>query len=1253
MTAKLVPGRAIAGRVMYFLLGAFALVTPSLADQTRPESWLKKIIVLREQADVVSLARDFAASAVPMSVQHRRIAARLQELATRSQAELLPVLDEMKTQGLVAQYVPLYIANCVAVEATAQALAEIERLPVVLRIEDDYQLVLDPEPWEPAPNRNSLDNVETGLRNIRAPEVWEMGITGASVLVSHLDTGVNGNHPALAGKWRGSFGYSSSACWYDLNGSTNFPTDVVGHGSQTMGVICGMAEGDTIGVACGSRYISARLNFSNGSTTAFTALLAFQWMLNPDGNPYTFDDVPRVISNSWGFAAGSVAPCYSIFNQAIDNCEAAGTAVLWAAGNEGPPAGSMRVPADRATSEFNSFAVGAFDHLTNSVWSSSSRGPSSCSSDPAISIKPEVLAPGRSVRSSGLGTSYVTSSGTSFSVAHVAGVIALMLEANSQLSVDSLKEILLFTSVDHGEVSDDNSCGRGQIDALTAVYGALSGIGWISGHVTDPYGNGLAASITLSGHPHTFAADSTGNYTFAMPAEMPLNVTFSTSITIPEVRSVVLTARDTLRLDIVLQPNGNGLLTGMVVSCYGIPAAGASVYTIPMGYGETTTDDGGRFELSLLNGLYSIGADDGVCSPGVVSNVQIFSGGITDIEIVLQNNPAHLCSPPDNYGYRICDNNDPDGPVFEWNEIAPAVGGRGVAHNLSDEGYVAVSLPFPVNFYGNTYEQMFVNANGSISFRDRIFNWVNTALPAGYWPAVYAYWDDLQDDLGGDICSAYDPAHGRYIVEWSGVPRYGGSQPETFEIVIYDPELYETPTGDAVIDVHYGNVPVTDECTVGLDADDGVNYRQYLFNGVYHASASPLAAGRALRFSTGDIAGGMGNLSLLNPDILVDVPPYQWRDTALVLTNDGSAALAYCAQIEGDSVGTYQWSDSRVPGGPAFQFFDIAQIGTDLGMTNDDSTSPPVRLPWFFPFYDRQFDRVAICSNGFISFTSAIKEYVNESMSDLDDPFYYIAPFWDDLLFCGGEILTYNDTPGQRFIVQWNNVKKYGSSCASAPGPFTFQVALYRDGTIELVYGTMGTSPSHRLSATVGMRGRNSTNALQFAYNSAFIENDRLVRIQRPQSQTAICRIWDNPYGVIAPAETVLVPIRLWNNGIWFGSEEWSITVESSDQQRTLTIANIALEYALESFRPRLTIRPVNGAVRLSWKRFAAPFYCIYGGASSDQMDFITSVTDTFCVFPLTNERVRLFEIRLCEGPPGSLAVKPNMETPTAIRKSE
>jgi hypothetical protein len=90
-----------------------------------------------------------------------------------------------------------------------------------------------------------------------------------------------------------------------------------------------------------------------------------------------------------------------------------------------------------------------------------------------VSIKPEVSAPGVNVYSSFPGGSYGRLSGTSMAGPHVAGVVALMREANPNADVTTIKNALMNTSRDEGSAGEDNTYGRGVIDAYAAVLAVM------------------------------------------------------------------------------------------------------------------------------------------------------------------------------------------------------------------------------------------------------------------------------------------------------------------------------------------------------------------------------------------------------------------------------------------------------------------------------------------------------------------------------------------------------------------------------------------------------------------------------------------------------------------------------------------------------------------------------------------------------------------------------------------------------------
>ena len=275
--------------------------------------------------------------------------------------------------------------------------------------------------------------------------------------------------PDLAAQYRGGPGG-----WFDPYRNTTTPYDVSGHGTLVTGVILGdSASGTAIGVAPGAQWIAAKIFDDDDIAENSQILRAFQWVLDPDGNPATDDAVADVVNNSWGFEEAP-GTCDSLFRQAIQNLKAAGIAVVFSAGNTGPDRGVS--PANYA----ESFAVGAINRFSL-VTSFSGRGPSECDGR----IFPEVVAPGEHIVTSDAGGGYAVVSGTSFSAPHVSGVMALLLSVSPALPVTELESILTASAADLGPVGPENAYGFGLVNAL-AAFSQLSGEPDISVHDSAP-----------------------------------------------------------------------------------------------------------------------------------------------------------------------------------------------------------------------------------------------------------------------------------------------------------------------------------------------------------------------------------------------------------------------------------------------------------------------------------------------------------------------------------------------------------------------------------------------------------------------------------------------------------------------------------------------------------------------------------------------------------------------------------------------
>jgi hypothetical protein len=525
--------RALATVVATFAAAPVAIAVPSLSsgetiaprlqaemDRNAPGSTFTVIVHMREQADIRSLSAEMDARGATMRERHGAVIRALQG-AAGGQDRLKAELPALMRNGGVLGYTSYWIRSLLVLEATAEAIQEIARRDDVEAIEPNFEPELIPpidtgERSDPSGDRSRGIGVTPGLRAIHAPEVWRLlGITGAGRLIGGFDTGVDGAHPALAERWRGADGTVPwQECWLDLLGTaTQFPVDSYGHGTHTMGTMIGLgaATGDTIGVAWGAKWIAANpcgQNGMHGGPFENDALTAFQWFADPDGDSETIADVPDVVENSWGTRPSlGYPPCFDLWWQVMDNCEAAGVVLVFSGGNEGPGSGTMGSPADRPTTIYNAFSVGAVDathyEFPYPIASWSSRGPSTCTGAPPENlIKPEVVAPGVNVYSSVPGGGYEQDiwSGTSMSGPHVAGIVALMRQANPDLSVDQIKQILLQTSRDEGPAGDDNAYGRGFVDAYAAVMQAIEGFAGIQGVVTNGSWHDLpisGASVTL------------------------------------------------------------------------------------------------------------------------------------------------------------------------------------------------------------------------------------------------------------------------------------------------------------------------------------------------------------------------------------------------------------------------------------------------------------------------------------------------------------------------------------------------------------------------------------------------------------------------------------------------------------------------------------------------------------------------------------------------------------------------------------
>lgn len=273
-----------------------------------------------------------------------------------------------------------------------------------------------------------------GADLVKAPEVWAKGYTGKGVVVAVLDVGVDYNHDDLKdniwtnpkeiagnGKDDDGDGYVDDVHGWNFVDNNNDVLDRKGHGTHVSGTIAGENNGFGVtGIAYDAKIMPIKVlnDEGAGSYTSITK-----------GIYYAVDHGANVINLSLGGGSGD-----DTMQKALEYASNKGVVVVMAAGNDG----SFQPGYPARYADKSGIAVGAVDKNNNMPDFSNRAG---------INPLTYVTAPGVNVYSTVPGNKYASYSGTSMATPHVAGVVALMLSANHNLTPDQVRQILSETAV--------------------------------------------------------------------------------------------------------------------------------------------------------------------------------------------------------------------------------------------------------------------------------------------------------------------------------------------------------------------------------------------------------------------------------------------------------------------------------------------------------------------------------------------------------------------------------------------------------------------------------------------------------------------------------------------------------------------------------------------------------------------------------------------------------------------------------------
>lgn len=476
-------------------MGKNALVTnkvdSKLIKQFKDQNQVTFILKFKEQVDTNRVAIEAAEkakkqkqTAASTKLQVRSsVVSTLRNTAMETQAGVIDYLEQAKLNGEVKDIQSFYVVNAIAVTATKDVMDKLETYPEVAKIlpNETRQIITPIQPKVKTTNLNS-STVEWGVEKVGAPQVWDMGIDGAGIVVASIDTGVQWEHPALMEKYRGYNPANPNQAdhklsWFDAVDGKETPYDDLKHGTHTVGTMVGSEPdgSNQIGVAPGAKWIAVKA-FSERGGMDVDLLEAGEWILAPkdaEGNPHP-ELAPDVVNNSWGGGPG----LDEWYRPMVQNWRSANIFPVFAAGNAGSNGeGWVSSPANYP----ESFAVAATDDQNALAWFSS-RGPA-----PYDEMKPDVSAPGVDIRSAIPTNDYELMSGTSMATPHITGVVALLKQANASLTIDQIEEILFDTAIpltdSEFSSSPNYGYGHGFVNGYNAIKTLNNGNGKIEGLV--------------------------------------------------------------------------------------------------------------------------------------------------------------------------------------------------------------------------------------------------------------------------------------------------------------------------------------------------------------------------------------------------------------------------------------------------------------------------------------------------------------------------------------------------------------------------------------------------------------------------------------------------------------------------------------------------------------------------------------------------------------------------------------------------
>ena len=474
----------------------FSKITPDLQEeldkQPSTDKTFSVIITMTDEYDQAQMAHEIQY----MKSEERRsyVVDELKRFSKASQSDLLQLLNEGVKSEIVKDVKSFWLFNGISCTTTREMIEALSQRKDIAVIDLD-RVVMLPDNEKATEVTEAIRGLAWHVSQVHANDVWAYngasGYDGTGVVVAIIDTGVNYNHVDLSDHmWNGGDKYPNHG--YDFFSKDNDPMDEYGHGTHCAGITAGDGtSGTQTGIAPNATIMALKVFGGAGSEASTDDIL--------EAMSFAVEHGANIVNMSLG-SAGASGNAY--YRQAFVNMMNANVVASVAAGNYGQNYDTYSLPTnigspgncpspwhnpDQALTGGLSAAItiGASNRSDRKT-TFSSFGPvtwgnvsdyndypyAEGSTTETGLIKPDIITPGADIVSCNFqdNSGHVSNKGTSMAAPLASGIMALMLQANPNLTPSQIDQILETTAwpVDF-KVKKNNDTGAGRADALACI----------------------------------------------------------------------------------------------------------------------------------------------------------------------------------------------------------------------------------------------------------------------------------------------------------------------------------------------------------------------------------------------------------------------------------------------------------------------------------------------------------------------------------------------------------------------------------------------------------------------------------------------------------------------------------------------------------------------------------------------------------------------------------------------------------------